>query len=332
MDTKKLENVVWYRDRAAAERGEPGLWHSFVGALATVLQARDEPVDPAWLMGATGFAFRTYAHVDLCPSAMSMFDWDALLPEAVAQTGYRYAYISRGWAQEGLREARRAAAHAQIRQAIDAGRPVIVWDIGIPEWGVITGYDDATRQYAGLSCLGREETLGYDELGEREIKVLSVTVVKEPNGRSRDDVIRRSLGAAVAHALQQEWEARDRGYQDGPLALGMWAEALARGDETVNWEHTDYYAATIAAARCYARDYLAAIAGDDPDLLAAADAYGRAAAALLPVWHIFRDEQHPPADLLRAAVTQIEAAKAAELAAIDRLAAYLQAESELVPA
>lgn len=328
MTARKLEHVRWYRDEAARQRGEPGLYCSFIGALASVLDHLGRPVDPAWLMGASGWAFRITAHKALCPSATSVFDWGEILPDSVAQAGYEAQHVFRFWCEPEREKERRLQAQAAIIAGIDRGVPAIVWDIGLPEWGLITGYDDAAQTYDTLSCLGEEGALPFAALGQREIKILSVSVVGESNGRPRQAVVRRSIETAVRHAEQGEWIDRPD-YQDGLPAFEQWAQALenAEPDETPDMS-PGYYASTYYGARCYARDYLRALADDDAvsgadDLAAAADAYARVAERLRPVWQALGD--CPPLDSVDrpALADAIRAAGTAEATAVARLKAYL---------
>ena len=65
MKVTTLEGIKWYVDQAAKERGEPGIYHSFMASLATVINYIEGNVDPVWLMGASGFAFRIFTIEEL---------------------------------------------------------------------------------------------------------------------------------------------------------------------------------------------------------------------------------------------------------------------------
>ena len=83
-----LPNVEWYVDREARARGEPGIYLSFISSLAGALRARGDAVDPVWLMGASGWAFRILMNEALCTSATSMFSFVEDLPDSVRNAGY----------------------------------------------------------------------------------------------------------------------------------------------------------------------------------------------------------------------------------------------------
>ena len=55
MKANVLEGIKWYIDKAAKERGEPGICHSFMASLATAISYIAGDVDPVWLMGVKRF-------------------------------------------------------------------------------------------------------------------------------------------------------------------------------------------------------------------------------------------------------------------------------------
>ena len=163
--------------------------------------------------------------------------------------------------------------------------------------------------------------------------MLSVAIPTGSNGRSREQVIRQALETAVAHADGEEWTERPD-YQNGLKGLELWALVLDRWALIVGAgrghrippeipDRAAYYAVTHYSARCYARDYIAAIAGGDEKLELAAKAYGRVASHLRPVWEAFPSERRPSADLLTSLADSIRSARVAEELAIDGIREYL---------
>ena len=323
MSQQKIENIQWLRDAAATQKGEAGFSHSYISSLATILNSLGEEVDFTWLNGTSAFAFRTFVHEALCPSAMSVFDWTSLLPEAVEQAGFECRYVSRLWHEEAQTAERQAEAHDAIRDAINRGVPALVWDIGVPEWGVITGYDDDSQTYDTLACTGQVGKLAYEQLGQREIPILSVAIPAQRNRRTHEEIVLNSLQAVVRHADQQEWMDRPV-YQDGPAAFEHWARAIEPGGPAeTNWEFAPYYADHYYSARCYARDYLASIADDNAMLLCASKAYGRVADHLKPVWQEFHAAPHPDDAALVLLAGNLRAAQREEETAISQIRQYV---------
>jgi hypothetical protein len=305
-----LSGVSWYVDVVARERGEPGLHFSYLAAVASVLQARGEAVDPTWLLGASGWAFRINVERQLCPSAMSIFPWASILPESVRNAGWECTYVSRLWHEDAVRAERQAEAHAAIVKSLQGGTPAVAWDLLSTEWGLITGYDEGAQTYdvlAPTTSLANTRAVALQpeqgvrraqapcaSLGEREIRLVSVTVPGSPNHRPRDLSVRNALEAAARHAEQAEWNERPQ-YQDGLPAYEQWARFVAEhtGSE---WALSEYYSAGHwAGARCYARDFLRREAESCPDLRPAANAYASVASRLLDVWRALVETSHSPA-------------------------------------
>lgn len=334
MPAKRLDGVSWYVDHAAKDRGEPGLVHSYLASLATALRHTGGDLDPVWLMGASAFAFRIFVNETLCPSAMSIFDW-SLLPEAVEQCGRRCVYVTRLWDEDAMARERREAAHAAIVDGIGRGEAAVVWDLADAEWGLVVGHDEEGGVYETLTFEGQPSTLPFDRLGRNGIDILSVAIPSEANGRSREEVVRRSLEAAVAHAEGREWMDRPR-YQDGLDAFDLWATLYDRWALIAEAGKSDrlsselprfaaYYASTHYSARCYAREYLRALAAEEERLAGAASAYSDVAAALRPVWEhsLELGEEPPRASELRSLAERIREARAAEKSGVAGLRALL---------
>jgi hypothetical protein len=285
-------------------------------------------------MGTSAFAFRIFVAKAMCPSAMSVFNWSAILPEAVEQMGYRCVYVSRLWKELDKEEEKKQEAHRAIVDGIDRGVPAVVWDVAESEWGLVVGYDEKERSYSTLTHLGRPSTLAFDRLGKNGIDILSVAVPGPGNSRSEAEIIRNSLRAAVAHAEQKEWMDRPS-YQDGLPAYDLWATLLDRWAMLIGAGKGDkinpevllfalYYASHHHAARCYARDYLRLISKGNPHLEKAAESYDKVAAGLRPVWEFFSSNRPAEREVLSNLADDIRAAKIHEEAGIQRLKDFLQ--------
>lgn len=334
MPANQLENITWYRDAEALDRQEPGICHSFMASLATVINYMEDGLDPAWLMGSSAFAFRIFINMGLCPSAMSMFSFHDILPEAVEQAGYKCIYVSRMWDENAQEKEKREEAHIKIREGIDRDVPAIVWDIFAAEWGVITGYDDDKKTYKTLTSQGKPSELAYKKLGKNGIDILSVTIPGEPNSRTREEIIRNSLQAAAAHAEQKEFIDERPKYQNGLAGFDLWAQIYDRWGMLVEAGKDDnipeqsfnflkYYAGHYYSARCYARDYLHTISDGHDSLERAARSYAKVAAFLQPLWELFPIREKPSLEDIKSLAACIRSAKAAEAEGITYIQKYL---------
>jgi hypothetical protein len=333
MTARKLENIEWYEDPRAEDQGGLSITHSYMASLATALNHIGGRLDPVRLMGTSGFAFRIFVNEIMCPSAMSIFSWSNLLPEAVEQAGRKCVYVSRLWDEGEQEEAKRAEAHEAIVEGIDGGRPAVVWDVADSEWGLVTGYDEDRMIYDTLTCKGEPGELAFDKLGRNGVDVLSVAIPAEPNDRKEEDIILSSLRAAVAHAEQKEWMDRPK-YQDGLPAYDLWGLLLERWIQIIQagksrsvkvdiLRFSAYYAAHYYSARCYARDYLNAVSSGIYILKHAALSYKDVADALAPLWEYFSRGEPPKSKELAGLRENLRSARDAEAKAIGLIKEYL---------
>jgi hypothetical protein len=331
--------IDWYVDQDARKRGEPGIVHSYMASLASAIRFIAAEFDPVWLMGSSAFAFRIFVNEILCPSAMSMFNWTAILPEAIEQAGYHCDYTSRMWNENDREKQRREQAHGRIVRAIDSGIPAIAWDVAEAEWGLIVGYDNGKNEYDTVTYTGQPSALPYMKLGRNGIDILSVAIPLRPNSRRMEKIIRNSLKAAVDHADQKEWIDERPKYQNGLAAYDLWAAALEKWALLIKAGKSDkigrdvrfcagYYASHYYSARCYAREYLRAVAGGNESLGRASRCYEVTASSLRPVWEFFSGKSEPHEHELLSLSARIAEARAAEKEGIELIRTYLAADSD----
>ena len=338
MTIKKLDNLKLYFDNHSLRKNEPGIRHSYLSCIATALNYISGEIDPVWLMGSSAFVFRIFVNETLCPSAMSMFSFKDILPEAIEQAGYNCIYLERMWNNSEKEEEKRIEAHKAIVEGIQGGIPAIAWDVSDVEWGLIIGYDDTNKSYFIISHQGKPFSLPYNKLGNNGINILSVSVPGEPNLRDRDKVIKNTLNAAIAHADGKEWIDDRPIYQNGLKAYDLWASAFEKWSWIIATGKSDkigldliyfsrFYAEHYYSARCYARDYLRQIAEDNINLRKASIAYGHAADFLKPLWIYFTERKNPESTLINSFVRNIDNAKKSEEDGIAFIKKYLNQSS-----
>lgn len=125
-------------------------------------------------------------------------------------------------------------------------------------------------------------------------------------------------------------------YQDGLPAFDQWALAydrwalLVRTGRAANIGvdvagFAAYNASHFYSARCYARDFLGAIADQEESLRRAETHYGEVASCLRPVWQSATNVEEPGAEDLSQMAEMIRSAKSAEENAVACLREYLSA-------
>lgn len=294
---------------------EPGeIPFSFTHALASSLAASGYNIDRKIIAGASGFAFRLWVHRELCPSAMSTFDFVSLLKAGVELCGYSCTHITRLWEQVDAEAERREQAHEAIKLAVDDGRAPVAWDIGVPEWGLIAGYDDDKQEYETIDCFNRHTTMPYTQLGKREIPILAVTIPGKPAGKSLQELAPRTVAAAICHAHGLE---AGFGNTNGLAAYPVWASLIKSMDQT--GFNSQYYAGTYAHFRDCAAAYLKWLAGKNSKFAQAAEAYARVAAHLKDAKDARNDAAFPTPALLGRMEQSILAAYEEEIKGIAEL-------------
>jgi hypothetical protein len=235
-------------------------WTGLVGALAGALDAAgDATPGLAELSGLTFFAFRLHVHPTLCPSGPTAFPWRDAIADALDQVGRDHeAFIAT--AKENLWDFKRARAIQAAKQSIDRGVPAIAWHLTIPEFGLVTGYDDEKKAFKVSTCddpLGRG-AVPYASLGARDqAGLLGVIVLKAkvPVDRAR------SLGHALAFAVDhfRGGSPAIPGYASGRAAYETWAASLREG-RADPFGHA-FQAQVLAEMRMYAAEFLWRAAG-----------------------------------------------------------------------
>jgi hypothetical protein len=301
--------------RAVAQPAEfQDTWLSYAGALAGALTALSTPADVVEVAGRSGLAFLlnvTEGWTD--PGSPTLHSGN------VARTGDEivalWREMTRGvealgprlehdWDPEqyrfyrGLDETQRGRARRlfeRVRASIDAGRPVVVWGLSVPEYGVVNGYDDESyhvstfRHHLGQS----EDPIRWDSLqakgGLEAIFVEPAAVAGRPDDR---EAVARALrlGQGVGtftfdtpgHPIREVQH-----YLTGPAAYDEWARTLDAGVKgTLYYEYNSYNSACLHAAREAAAAFLGRLAERQvgrpqaEPLAQAAKSYASAAAEL----------------------------------------------------
>ena len=208
------------------------------------------------IIATSGFAFRMWVSADLCPSATSIWQFDMQKPW-VENGGLSCDYVGRYWGQDDIEEERRLQAIANIKKSIDNGIPAVSWDIGVPEWGLITGYDDETQMFNVLAIndFGNSDNGGaqmpYDQLGKREIPILSVLTVTGKTEKSAESILRDTKKLAVSHLKGEEWCDNAKGLEAYPALIRHFEEDF---NPEASW-NLEYFLGTYAPLKYYAWKY-----------------------------------------------------------------------------
>ena len=237
---KQLEGLQW-RPR----------WASHVGCIKGCLNYLGIEVSDAWLFGATGHAFVLNISPGLCPSGPT--DWDTSRFLSLGRNiGYLVEKVDEYCPKQDrdLREAQeRAWEH--VRKAIDQSHPCYGWELDIPEYYVIYGYDETGYYISGPECDEGKGPVPWQDLGRSKIGMVFVSSVR-PTAPADD---RKTVREALTYALdlghnRRKWTGRTGGLK----GYNTWIHAMEAG--IASRFGLGYNAAVWAESRRYAVEFL----------------------------------------------------------------------------
>jgi hypothetical protein len=225
-------------------------WASHVGCIKGCLNHLKRDVSDAWLFGGTGHAFVLNISPGLCASGPT--DWDTsgflrlgrnLSYQAESVEAYCPTKANRREAQE------RAWDH--VRRSIDEGLPCYGWELDIPEYYVIFGYDKTGYYISGPGCDEGAGPIPWRNLGTSEIGMVLVASVRD----SEPTDARRTVRDAFAYALdigynRIKWTDRTGGLE----GYTAWIETMESG--RAGRFGLGYSAAVWAESRRFAVEFL----------------------------------------------------------------------------
>ncbi|MCJ7548247.1 MAG: hypothetical protein MUQ30_01010 [Anaerolineae bacterium] len=223
---KALENCQW-----------TPRWVSHLGCIKGCLDFLGIEISDAWLYGGTGHAFVINLHEGVCSSGPTAWKTVKLF-ELGKNLGYRIEGVFGHKGQNDFAQLQhRAWEH--VRLAIDQGRPCYGWELEIPEFYVVYGYDEAGADTAGAdaggyyySGPGCDEGKGpkpWQELADTGIGALELCSVWP--GEAADDAttVKQALTFALEHAANSEAWIFEH-YRAGLEGYDNWIRALRQGN------------------------------------------------------------------------------------------------------
>lgn len=237
---KMIENLKW----------KPR-WVSHLGCIKGCLDYLNLDVTDAWLYGATGHAFVLNIHEVICPSGPTAWH-TAMLFELGGNIGYTIDGVLGDKRKDDFAQ-KQKLAWERTKQAIDQGLPCYGWELDIPEFYVVYGYDDSGYFFSGPGCDAGKDPKAWDELGNTEIGVIEMYVVRP--GQAADDTVtvKQALAFALEHAKSPaKWIFPK--YKAGPAGYDNWIHALET--ETADGLGMAFNAAVWSECRGYAVGFL----------------------------------------------------------------------------
>lgn len=154
-----------------------------------------------------------------------------------------------------------------IRDSIKRGFPVITFDVFIPEFGIIYGFDDHSRQLHVIDHAQSEgTTLPYENLGRGLLKDLFIMTVEDTFTIDRVSSLKLALSMILRHAEGKDYNP-DTKIISGIPAYSHWISAFEkRGIEPTG---NSYNINTVSDARKNAHLFLEEVSLWSDDIIGA---------------------------------------------------------------
>lgn len=260
-------------------------WISFNGAVGGTLRALGAECDLVDVSGRTGYAFLlNVPRGRMCPSAPTAL-MDSVYREMVNGAGELGAE-GRLWTEAGgylgnedpseKDRARARRLFERVKGEIDAlGRPIVVWGLPIPEFGIVNGYEGSryvASTYRSMDAPDKEELVEAEAL---QSPGCLMTVSFAPGPEREGRWLARAVEMASGKIEVCE------GYLAGPKAAQEWSECLLKADDS-GYIGNSYTAACWSEGRSNAGVFLRRMARKqrgrvNRELLEAAGAYAKGA-------------------------------------------------------
>jgi hypothetical protein len=225
-----------------------GYLFSFAKCLSAALKHSPYADKAENIVASSGFAFRMWAAPELCPSATSIWEF-AKQKSWVENGGLSCGYVQRLWNEEAEEQAKREEATELILQSIDRGVAAVVWNIGMPEWGLVAGYDREKRVFYTLDVAGKEGELPFAMLGKGDIPILNVLTVQGKTDKTQEEIMADTKRLAAAHLQGKEWSS---GNPKGIAVYSVLEDYLGGSFQPALLWNLTYYLGTYGALKWYA--------------------------------------------------------------------------------
>ncbi len=177
-------------------------WVSQLGCLQGCLDYLGVAVSDAWLFGLSGYAFALNVHEELCPSGPTA--WKSAITTQLSQNvGCQIHQISAHKSQPDFTE-KRETAWREVREAIDQSRPCYAWELKIPEYYVIHGYDETGYLFNGPLCNDGCGPMPWNKLADSGIGWLEISIIDPAEAADAKAAIHQALSFALDIAQHSE--------------------------------------------------------------------------------------------------------------------------------
>jgi hypothetical protein len=306
-------------------------WTSAAQAMwSAVKLAGKADLDLYEVMGFTGHAFRININPhDVCEAGPTDYLWEKFFSLGLNNLGFHTSYVrSANMTPPTPDELTRGLK--LVQKSIDRGIPAITWDLFVPDFGVLYGYNDEKQELHGKDPT-QDGTLPYEKLGRGQVGEMFVMILEEEIPVTPLSMIRGALEIAIDHAHRREHERDKPRYQNGLAGYDAWIEAFENGH--VREIGNSYNLAIVCDAREHAAKFLHEMANrweqkgtwGEAAVLTAREAAGHyketyeALCTLLPLFPFPHGGTPNDPDIAKKAIAVLKTTKKAETRGVEAL-------------
>ncbi len=207
-------------------RSKP-VWVTHLGCIKGCLEYLGCDITMPWLYGGTGHAFIINMHEEVCPSGPTAWNSDKLLLPLGLNVGFSVEGVFAAKNSPDFAEKQEAAWNT-VRGWIDAGIPCYGWELDIPEYYTVHGYDETGYYYWDMVANGPAGPKPWQELGDTGIGFLLLYKLETCQPAPDEEVVKAAFVAVLDHARTEEGWSHPN-YRTGLRAFELWADALENG-------------------------------------------------------------------------------------------------------
>lgn len=209
---KKLDGLRW-----------KCMWVTHLGCIKGCLDYLKIDVSDAWLFGATGHAFIINIHEIVCPSGPTAWNTEMLF-KLGNNIGYNINGVC-GFKSENDFTEKQKLTWENTKKSIDNGIPCYGWELDIPEYYVVYGYNDVGYYFSGPQCDSGKGHKPWNELGKSEIGVLEMHSVRPSKPADDIKTIKDAFEFVLEHSKSpSKWIFPK--YKSGLAGYDSWIKAL----------------------------------------------------------------------------------------------------------
>jgi hypothetical protein len=213
---RRLENLRWAPQ-----------WVSHLGCIRGCLDYLGVKMTDGWLYGGTGHAFLLNIHDNgSCPSGPTAWNHSVIFTLG-ENLGFSIDGVT-GMKEKGELHDAQKRAWELVRRSIDEGTPCYGWEMAMPEYYVVYGYDDVGYYYSGPEAHEGRGPKPWRELADTGIGWLEMRTVKPGQAAGDVTTVRDALSFALEIGRSSDKWILPR-YNGGLAGYDSWIRAMENG-------------------------------------------------------------------------------------------------------